>query len=184
MLNRRCVHGTHAAATFTFGSPRRIAASSVALTAAVVEGGDVPGAADDDDRAGRVLDGGADRTTHVRLALDLAAGRDEAGADGGHRVGDGVERGRTVAAVLDHVLPPAFRVGVTGRRGEIAERIGRRLLADELVVARAGAANVTASGRSIARTGTSCSFAQAIACHSGLNSANGANAARAGSATT
>ena len=36
----------------------------------------------------------------------------------------------------------------------------------------------------MAWTGTSCAFAQAIACHSGLNDASGANAARAGSATT
>ena len=47
-----------------------------------------------------------------------------------------------------------------------------------------GSASVTASGRSIAWTSTSWAFAQAIACHSGLNVANGANAARPGSAGT
>ena len=50
---------------------------------------------------------------------------------GGHRVGNGVERRRTVAAVLDDVLPPSFRVGVTGRRGEFAQRVGRCRLGDE-----------------------------------------------------
>ncbi len=36
----------------------------------------------------------------------------------------------------------------------------------------------------MARTGTSRAFAQAMACHSGLKEASGANAARAGSVTT
>ncbi len=102
------------------------------------EGGDVPGTADDDDRARRLLGRGADRTAHVRLALEFAAGGDEAGTDGAHGVGDGVERGRAVAAVFDHVLPPAFGVRVARGRGEVAERVGRGLPADEFVVIRRG----------------------------------------------
>ncbi len=96
----------------------------------------MPRPADDDDRACRFLHRGTDGPAHVRLALQFAAGGDEAGADGGHRVGDGIEGRWPVAAVFDHVLPPAFRVGVAGGRGEIAERVGRRLLTDEFVVAQ------------------------------------------------
>ena len=129
--------------------------------------------------------GGTDRSSHVGLALEFAAGRDEAGADRGHRRRRRLERGRAVAAVFDHVLPPAFGVGITGGRGQItrADRAGVARPTSSSS-ARSGAAKVTASGRSIARTSTSCSFAHSIACHSGLNTANGANAARAGSATT
>ena len=87
--------------------------------------------------------------------------------------------------MLDDVLPPPLGVGVAGSGGEFAQRVGRCRLGDERgVVIASAAASVTASGRSIACTSTSWALAQAIACHSGLNVANGANAARPGSAGT
>ena len=49
---------------------------------------------------------------------------------------------------------------------------------------RARPASVLASGRSIARTATPRALAHATACHSGLNEASGANAARCGWSTT
>ena len=46
------------------------------------------------------------------------------------------------------------------------------------------AASVLARGRSIARNSMPCALAHATACHSGLNEASGANAARCGWSTT
>ena len=110
-----------------------------------------------------ILAGGADRPTHVRLALQFSPRRDEAGADGGHR-----------AATASNAAGPSPRCSITSshqRSGSGSpaaaarspQRVGRRLLADQLVRRSAPLArrrSVTASGRSIARTGTSCSFAQ------------------------
>ena len=93
-----------------------------------VERRHVPRAADDGDRArGRRPSArrGSPGACAPRAAPRDATGR-AAAAHRGHRLGDGVERRRAVAAVLDHVLPPALGVGIAGGGGERAERIDRR----------------------------------------------------------
>ncbi len=103
-----------------------------------VEDRDVPRTAHDDDLFVAGAAGGADRSAHVGLALQFPPGRHEAVAGRGHRVGNGVEGGGAVAAVLDHVLPPSFRIGVARRRGEFAQRVRGRRFGHErrLVVTR------------------------------------------------
>ncbi len=90
-----------------------------------VERGHVPGTAHHGDGLVTVLDRPPDRSTHVSLATFLVGGGDRPRTCGDHRLGDGVERGGAVAAMLDHVLPPALRVTVARCGGELAERIGR-----------------------------------------------------------
>ena len=92
----------------------------------------MPCAADHDDLLVTGSPSGADGTPHVGFALHLGGRRNEAVAGDGHRLGDGIERRRPVAAMLDDVLPPALRVGVTGGGGEVADRIGRRGLAHQV----------------------------------------------------
>ncbi len=110
--------------------------------------GDVEGAADHGDPAVPGAAGGADLLAHVRLAQAVPAGLGEAlGAQGAHRLGDGGERRQRVGAgraVLDHVLPPAFRVVVPGRLGEQRQRVGGRFGA--VGVIGAGAVAVVGAG--------------------------------------
>ncbi len=88
----------------------------------------MPGAAHDHDRLEPVAPSRADGSAHVGLALQFGPGCDVADACCVHRFGDGVEGRGAVAAVFDHVLPPAFGVVVAGCCGEIPERVGRRRL--------------------------------------------------------
>ena len=82
--------------------------------------------------------------------------------------------GAAVAAVLDHVLPPALGVGLAGRRGEGTDRVedgaGRR---------RHGVVGREHPGhRHVDRgDGDARGDGPARACHSGLKSANGQKAA-------
>src|SRR5690606_15627011 len=91
------------------------------------QGGHVPGAADHGDPFVPGAQGGAQHLAHVRLAAGLVLGLrfgGEFGADRGHGLGDGGERGgAAVAALLHHVVPPAFGVVVAGGLGEDAERV-------------------------------------------------------------
>ena len=107
-----------------------------------------------------------------------------AGAHDGHRLGDRLERRQTLAAMLDHVVPPTLGVGLAGRRRQSADRIGRLAVGEHAVVGAARRrARSPAGGRSRS-TGTPWALAHRIACHSGLNEASGANTARRGSSTT
>ncbi len=94
----------------------------------------MPRTAHDDDPVVAGTARGADRSSHVGLALPFPPGRDEPLANGAHRVGDRVEGEGAVAAVLDDVLPPSFRVGIARRRGEIAQWIRGRRFGDERAV--------------------------------------------------
>ncbi len=86
----------------------------------------MPCAAHDDDLGVTGTACRTDRSTHVGLALQLASRGNESLPGGCHRLGDGVEGGCAVATMFDHVLPPAFGIGVAGGSGEFAHRIGRR----------------------------------------------------------
>ena len=84
----------------------------------------VPGAADDGDALVPFGDRLAQHLSHVGLALRLAErGRIAAAAHGRHRHRHRLERRCTVAAVLDHVVPPTLRIGIAGRLGQGRERI-------------------------------------------------------------
>ena len=86
---------------------------------------DVPRAADHGDALEAVADRSADGLAHVRLASLLADRRGRGAApDRSHRLGDGGERRRAVAAVLDDVLPPPLRIGIAGGTRP-ARRMGR-----------------------------------------------------------
>ena len=84
----------------------------------------VPGPTDHGHRAlTGVGECGADGPAHVRLAPGVVVGRARAGAHRGHRLADGGEGRYAVAAVLHHVVPPAFGVGLARRRGQRGERV-------------------------------------------------------------
>lgn len=137
-------------------------------------------------------------------------------AQGAHRLAERAERGERglarvvlgampgAAPVLDHVLPPALRVVVTGGVGENGERVHPQGLGMRapglLLLARLPAlspsapsasspsapsaarrASVWLAARSMKWTGTPRSRAQRSATHSGENSANGQKAERPGS---
>jgi hypothetical protein len=78
-------------------------------------------------------------------------------------------------------------VGEGGRGGDEGEEGGGEGSGGEVGVGADGEERAArpdkryANGRSKKRTGTPCSTAQRIACHSGENTANGQNAARRGS---
>ena len=90
----------------------------------------VPGAADHGDALVAGLDGFAYRLPHEGLAqlLALRGARAAAvfgrfGAHGRHGLGDGAEQVFAVAALLDHVVPPALAVGIAGCMGEPVEGV-------------------------------------------------------------
>ena len=146
----------------------------------VPQGRHVPGAADHRDPLEAVPDRPAQYLPHVRLADRVPrVGFSGVGAedrDGfGQRVEDGGSRD-----VLHHVLPPALRVVVPGRGGQLADGIG----APPSAAFPRPSASWCAAGRSQNRTGTPASSAYLIACHSGENTANGQNAACLGSPGT
>ena len=87
----------------------------------------VPRAAHHRDAVEPFRRGGAQHLAHVRLALCFAQRRGlTAAADGSHGLGDGLECRLAVAAVLDDVLPPAFRIRVASSGRERTERVGLR----------------------------------------------------------
>ena len=98
-----------------------------------IERGHVPRTAHDRDGFVPVLERAPDRSPHVGLATLLPSRRHRARPCGDHRLGDRVERGRAVATVFDHVLPPPLRVGIAGGRSQLAQRVGRRRVGDEFV---------------------------------------------------
>ena len=121
----------------------------------------MPRTADDGDGGVALAHRGPDGTAHVRLAPLLAGRGHGARSHRGHRLGDGLERDETVAAMLDHVVPPAFGVWLAGSGRQRTERVGtdrrarRRSSAISSSAASSGApVSVLASGRSIARTST------------------------------
>ncbi len=100
-----------------------------------VEHRHVPGAAHHGDVGVAGLDRSPDRATHVGLAAQLGPGRHGSGAHGCHRLGDGLEGDQAVAAVFDHVLPPALSVGFAGCCRKCAERIDRGVAVEQPVLA-------------------------------------------------
>ena len=82
--------------------------------------------------------------------------------------------------MLDDVVPPALRVVVPGRDGQLAD--GSRASLGSCC--GPPIASWCAAGRSQNRTGTPAPSAYLIACHSGENTANGQNAACFGSPGT
>ncbi len=99
----------------------------------------VPGTADHGDGP-RCAQGPADLAPHVRLPPLVQANSPRTGADGRHGVGDGGEDGPAVTAVLDHVVPPALRIGFPGGGGERGQRIGDRVAASAAFGGRVRAA--------------------------------------------
>ena len=86
------------------------------------QGREMPGAADHGDgpvRSPRRTEHGP----HVRLPERVIGVVRSGLPNRRHRVRDGLERGH--AAVLDHVLPPAFRIVVPGCGGQFADRVDR-----------------------------------------------------------
>ena len=96
----------------------------------------MPRATDDGDRRVPVVHGRPDGASHVRLASLLAERRHRAGTDGRHRIGDRLERDETVAAMLDHVVPPPFGVGLAGRGRQRTEWIDRGAIVERDLVER------------------------------------------------
>ena len=92
----------------------------------------MPGAAHDGDTCVPVLQRGAQALTHMCFALGLAyrPGLPPA-AHGCHRFGHRVERGCTVAAVLDDVLPPSLGIRVSRRGSQRRDRIAHRVIGQQ-----------------------------------------------------
>jgi hypothetical protein len=98
-------------------------------------------------------------------------------AQGGHRLGDRVERRRLVgrAGTFDAVLPPALGVLVARRGGDRADRVALDR-AEPAAPASSSSEPSTSdapAGRSMKRNGTSRSSAWRSARHSGEKRANG-----------
>jgi hypothetical protein len=133
--SRSWVHGTQLTATFTFGSPRRVAASAPA-------GRDVTSSAGTCHAPHTTTIWSWPALTAARIALRMwprgapPTATDGAVAHRGHRLGHRGERRQPVAAVLDDVVPPALGVGLAGRCGELAERVDRCVADDQPVVRR------------------------------------------------
>lgn len=71
----------------------------------------------------------AQRVAHERLPPSLThRGGLPPTTHGRHRFGHGIERRRTVAAVLDDVVPPTLWVGVAGGCGQRRQRVAHRML--------------------------------------------------------
>ena len=68
----------------------------------------------------------ANRAPHMGFSTLFALRRNRAVARCGHCFSNRREGSGPVAAMLDDVFPPPFRIVVAGRCGECAERVGRR----------------------------------------------------------
>ena len=184
--SRRCVHGTHVTATFTFGRPaqrRRVGGGGRSTAGSSAGTCHAPHTTATRRRPPASARGSRRRMCASRRRVAAAGGRARR-ATAAIASADGVEHRLAVAAVLDEVLPPPLGVRLAGRRGERAERVDGRSRRPGSVVGRRRRRRErrSASGRSIASTATSRARApSATACHSGLNSASGANTARSGS---
>lgn len=123
VASRRWLHGTQLSPTLTFGRPRRRPSpAATGRPRQPAQGRHVPRPAHHRyhlARGQQRVQGLAD----ARLAAGLGGTGQTPGAHRCHRLGDRADQTQTRSVVLDDVVPPPLRIGVTGRSGEQSDRV-------------------------------------------------------------